>query len=99
MFTSARYRESRLMIYCVESQFLSTKGAKCESPGQRPRSGSISFEALKARNYVVSTEYSNDYAASNIISRLQRSEAIHERTWADGPGFRISRPWLLEPEF
>ncbi len=46
----------------------------------------ISLKALKARdNY--------RRLNSNIIARLQRSGASLAPTWADGPGFCISRPW------
>jgi hypothetical protein len=31
--------------------------------------------------------------APNIISRLQRYEASTGPTWADGPGYNISRRW------
>jgi len=47
-------------------------------PQERYRKG---LKALKARN------------TKHVIPRLQRSDDLTALTWADGPGFHISRRW------
>jgi Ca-activated chloride channel homolog len=88
----ARYRA------CVKTASHSAKGAKCNSLGQRPRSGGhLVLTALKARNSNRATECQNDWIGLKILLRAFSAKKVKNvATWAAGPGFHISRPWCLK---
>jgi hypothetical protein len=56
------------------------------------------FEALKARNRQARRKFAVVALPPKIISRFQRYEPSPDLTWADGPGFYISRRWRWEEE-
>jgi hypothetical protein len=71
---------------------LSAKGAKWKSQGNALGESAQSLQALKARN-------ADSLVETVIIARLQRSGPWPARTWADGPGYYISRRWRWKAGF
>jgi hypothetical protein len=57
------------------------------------------FEALKARNRQARLKFAV-VALPPRLFRAFSAKSLHpDLTWADGPGFYISRLWRWEPKF
>jgi len=79
---------AQLVIEVLETHH--AEGVKCNSQGQRPWDRlKKKIEALKGRNdlrpHIIWTII---YAAPSALGEINCTT-----TWADGPGFFISRPW------